>query len=175
MSKFLNWVIDLSRNINSKFDTLFLGTERMDTFFILGFLLAAVLVSILLKRRKIILLAVAVYIVTALYQALPFDWGIAYGNNVYIFLGAVLAIFFLLYTTIAKGIYGGASNDHAGRIKMILLSVITLGLLVSSALNFVTDVDILSNISLVGKLFSGDISRGIWAGLPLLGFLFLRS
>ena len=171
MSKFLNWVIDLSRNINSKFDLFFLGAQRMDTFlysvfggFGFGFNV--------FKRRKIILLGVAVYIVTALYQALPFDWALAYGDNVYIFLGAVLAIFFLLYTTIAKGIYGGASNDHAGRIKMILLSVITLGFLVSSALNFVTDVDVLSNISLVDKLFSGDISRGIWAGLPLLGFCY---
>ncbi|MDP3800512.1 MAG: hypothetical protein Q8Q90_03790 [bacterium] len=175
MSSILNSLVDLSRNINSKFDLFFLGAQRMDTYFILGFLVASVLVSMLLKRRKIILLAVAIYIVTALYQALPFDWALAYGNNVYIFLGAVLAIFFLLYTTIAKGIYGGASNDHAGRIKMTLLSVITLGFLVSSALNFVTDVDVLSNISLVDKLFSGDISRGIWAGLPLLGFLFLRS
>ncbi len=175
MSSLLNNFIDFARNINSQFDNFFLGAQRMDTYFILGFLVASILISILLKRRKIILLGVAVYIVTALYQALPFDWGIAYGNNVYIFLGAVLAIFFLLYTTIAKGIYGGATDDHAGRIKMTLLSVITLGFLVSSALNFVTDVDVLSNIALVDKLFSGDISRGIWAGLPLLGFLFLRS
>ncbi|MDP3764508.1 MAG: hypothetical protein Q8Q95_02705 [bacterium] len=175
MSSILNYLVDLSRNINSKFDLFFLGAQRMDTYFIIGFLVASFLISILLKRRKIILLAVAVYMVTALYQALPFDWALAYGNNVYIFLGAVLTIFFLLYATIAKGIYGGASNDHAGRIKMTLLSVITLGFLVSSALNFVTDVDVLSNIALVDKLFSGDISRGIWAGLPLLGFLLLRK
>ncbi len=175
MSTILNKLIDLAHSINLKIDVLIAGAQKTDTIFIAGFLVAAILVSLILKRRKIILFSVAIYVVTALYQALPFDWALAYGNNVYIFLGAVLAIFFLLYTTIAKGIYGGASHDHAGRIKMILLSVITLGFLVSSALNFVMDVDILSNISLVNKLFSGDISRGIWAALPLLGFLLLRS
>ena len=44
----------------------------------------------------------AVYIVTALYQALPFDWALAYGDNVYIFLGAVLAIFFCFTPPLLK-------------------------------------------------------------------------
>lgn len=175
MSAVINKLIDLAHGINSKIDVLIAGVQKMDTIFIAGFLVAAVLMSLVLKRRKIILVSVATYVVTALYQALPFDWALAYGNNVWIFLGAVGAVFFLLYNTIAKGVYGGASNDHAGRIKLVLLSIITLGFLVSSALNFVTDVDILSNIDLVNKLFSGDISRGIWAALPLLGFLFLRK
>ena len=52
---------------------------------------------------------------------------------------------------------------------------IILGFMVSSALNFVTDVDVLSRIDLVSRLFSGDFSRGVWAILPLAGFLFLRK
>lgn len=175
MVAILNKFIDWARLVNVQIDKLLAGAQRTDTLFIAGFVGVAILMSLVLKRRKIILLSVATYVVTALYQALPFDWALRFGNNFWIFLGAVAVVFWLLRSTIASGIYGGAGGDYAGRIKLTLLSVITLGFLVSSALNFVTDVDVLSNIALVDKLFSGDISRGIWAALPLLGFLFLRK
>ncbi len=175
MSSILNKIVELARYLNSKIDILLAGAQKTDTLFIVGFIVAAILMSLVLKRRKIILLSVAIYVVTALYQALPFDWGLEFGNNVWIFLGAVLAVFLLLKSTIASGLYGGAAGDYAGRVKLFLLSFITLGFLVSSALNFVTDVDILNRIDLVNRLFSGDLSRGIWAILPLLGFLFLRK
>lgn len=171
----MNKIVDLARMINGKIDVLLAGAQRTDTLFIAGFIVAAILMSLVLKRRKIILLSVSIYVVTALYQALPFDWGMEFGNNIWIFLGAVLVVFLLLKSTIASGIYGGAASDYAGRTKLILLSFITLGFLTSSALNFVTDVDILSRIDLVNRLFSGDLSRGLWAALPLLGFLFLRK
>ena len=175
MSSILNKIVELARYLNSKIDILLAGAQKTDTLFIVGFIVAAILMLLVLKRRKIILLSVAIYVVTALYQALPFDWGLEFGNNVWIFLGAVLAVFLLLKSTIASGLYGGAAGDYAGRVKLFLLSFITLGFLVSSALNFVTDVDILNRIDLVNHLFSGDLSRGIWAILPLLGFLFLRK
>lgn len=175
MSSILNKIVELARYLNSKIDILLAGAQKTDTLFIVGFIVAAILMLLVLKRRKIILLSVAIYVVTALYQALPFDWGLEFGNNVWIFLGAVLAVFLLLKSTIASGLYGGAAGDYAGRVKLFLLSFITLGFLVSSALNFVTDVDILNRIDLVNRLFSGDLSRGIWAILPLLGFLFLRK
>ncbi|MBI2454105.1 MAG: hypothetical protein HYV54_00815 [Parcubacteria group bacterium] len=178
MSSVLNKIVDLARLINAEIDVLLAGAQKTDTLFIAGFIVAAILMALILKRRKIILLSVAIYVVTvvtALYQALPFDWGMEFGNNIWIFIGAVLAVFLLLKSTIASGIYGGAGGDYAGRIKLFLLSVITLGFLVSSALNFVADVEVLSRIDLVRRIFSGDFSRGLWAALPLLGFLFLRK
>ncbi len=175
MATVLNKIIDLARLINVKIDLILAGAQKTDTLFIAGFIGAAVLMSLVLKRRKIILLSVAVYVVTALYQAVPLDWALNFGNNVWIFFGAVVIVFWLLRSTIASGIYGGAGGDYAGRIKLILLSFITLGFMVSSTLNFVTDVDVLSRISLVSRLFSGDFSRGVWAILPLAGFLFLRK
>lgn len=174
MASVLNKIIDLARLINTKIDLMLAGAQKTDTLFMAAFIGAAVLMSLLLKRRKIILLSVAVYVVTALYQAVPLDWALNFGNNVWIFLGAVAVVFWLLRSTIASGIYGGAGGDYAGRVKLILLSVITLGFLVSSALNFVTDVELLNRIDLVNRLFSGDFSRGVWAILPLAGFLFLR-
>ena len=174
MAKVLNTLIDFARGVNGKVDELLAGAQKTDTLFIAGFVVAAILLSLFLKRRKIIILSVSIYIVTALYQALPFEWGMAYGNNVWIFLGAVAVVFMLLKSSIASGFYGGGGGDYAGRTKVILLSLITLGFLVSSALNFVTDIQILDNIKLIDRLFSGDISRAIWAVLPLAGFLFLR-
>ena len=174
MAKILNTLIDFARGVNGRIDELLAGAQKTDTLFIAGFIVAAILLSLFLKRRKIIILSVSIYIVTALYQALPFEWGMAYGNNVWIFLGAVAAVFFLLKSSIASGFYGGGGGDYAGRTKVLLLSFITLGFLVSSALNFVTDIQILDNIKLIDRLFSGDMSRAIWAVLPLAGFLFLR-
>ena len=174
MAKILNTLIDFARGVNGRIDELLAGAQKTDTLFIAGFIVAAILLSLFLKRRKIIILSVSIYIVTALYQALPFEWGMAYGNNVWIFLGAVAAVFFLLKSSIASGFYGGGGGDYAGRTKVLLLSFITLGFLVSSALNFVTDIQILDNIKLIDRLFSGDVSRAIWAVLPLAGFLFLR-
>ncbi len=174
MAKILNTLIDFARTVNGKVDELLAGAQKTDTLFIAGFVVAAILLSLFLKRRKIIILSVSIYIVTALYQALPFEWGMAYGNNVWIFLGAVAVIFFLLKSSIASGFYGGGGGDYAGRTKVFLLSFITLGFLVSSALNFVTDIQILDNIKLIDRLFSGDVSKAIWAFLPLVGFLFLR-
>ena len=175
MASVLNKIIDLARLVNTKIDLMLAGAQKTDTLFIVAFIGAAVLMSLVLKRRKIILLSVAVYVVTALYQAIPLDWALNFGNNIWIFLGAVVVVFWLLKSTIASGIYGGAAGDYAGRIKLILLSFITLGFMVSSTLNFVTDVDILSRIDLVTRLFSGEFSRGLWAILPLAGFLFLRK
>ncbi|MFY9492951.1 MAG: hypothetical protein WAP55_00480 [Minisyncoccia bacterium] len=175
MAAVLNKIIDVARLINVKIDLMLAGAQKTDTLFIAAFIGAAVLMSLVLKRRKIILLSVAIYVVTALYQAVPLDWALNFGNNIWIFLAATAMVFWLLKSTIASGIYGGAGGDYAGRVKLILLSVITLGFLVSSALNFVTNVELLSRIGLVDRLFSGDFSRGLWAILPLAGFLFLRK
>ncbi|MBI4118947.1 MAG: hypothetical protein HY452_01655 [Parcubacteria group bacterium] len=175
MAAVLNKIIDLARLINLKIDLMLAGAQKTDTLFIAAFIGAAILMSLVLKRRKIILLSVAIYVVTALYQAVPLEWALNFGNNVWIFLGATAAVFWLLRSTIASGIYGGAGGDYAGRIKLVLLSFITLGFMVSSALNFITDVDILSRIDLVNRLFSGGLSRAVWAILPLAGFLFLRK
>ncbi|MBI2052200.1 MAG: hypothetical protein HYT38_00780 [Candidatus Sungbacteria bacterium] len=175
MATVLNKIIDLARFVNLKIDLMLAGAQKTDTLFIAAFIGVAVLMSLVLKRRKIILLSVAVYVVTALYQAVPLEWALNFGNNVWIFLGATATVFWLLRSTIASGIYGGAGGDYAGRIKLVLLSFITLGFMVSSALNFVTDVDILSRIDLVNRLFSGGLSRTVWAILPLAGFLFLRK
>lgn len=174
MSSILNTLIDFARGVNGKIDELLAGAQKTDTIFIIAFIIAAVILSMFLKRRKIIILSVSIYAVTALYQAFPFEWGMAYGNNVWIFLGAVAVVFALLKSSIASGFYGGGGGDYAGRTKVVLLSLITLGFLVSSALNFVTDIRILDNIQLVDRLFSGDVSRAVWAVLPLAGFLFLR-
>lgn len=174
LTKALNAVISFARGFNEKTGNLFDGAKKTDTIFIIAFVAACALLSFFLKRRKIIILSVSIYVVNAIYMALPFEIGMNYGNNVFVFLGAVVAVFVLLNSSITKGVYGGSTSDYAGRIKMILLSFITLGFLVSSALNFVTDIDILSNIKLVDKIFSGDISRAVWAILPLAGFLFLR-
>ena len=175
MASVINKLLDIAQYINHQINTLFLGTQKMDLWFIGGFLLATILFSLILKKRRVIIFSLAIYVVTALYQALPFDWGIKFGNNIWIFLGGVVVVFILLISTIASGIYGTGGGDYSGRIKLFLLSFITLGFLVSSALNFVTDVNILDQIEVVNRIFSGDLSRGIWAALPLVGFLFLRK
>src|SRR3989344_4098553 len=131
MATVLNKIIDLARLINLKIDLMLAGAQKTDTLFIAAFVGAAILMSLVLKRRKIILLSVAVYVVTALYQAVPLDWALNFGNNVWIFLGVTAAVFWLLRSTIASGIYGGAGGDYTGRIKLVLLSFITLGFMVS--------------------------------------------
>lgn len=175
MTSVLGFFIDIGQGINNQINALLNGAKSTDTFFIIGFIVATILFSLILKRKRVVVFSLAIYVVTALYQALPFNWGMEFGSNVWIFLGAVIAIFLLLQATIASSFYNSANPDYSGRIKLLLLSFITLGFLVSSALIFVTDPGILSNITLVNKIFSGDVSRGIWAVLPLAGFLFLRK
>ena len=81
MSKILNLLIDFARMVNGKINELLAGAQKTDTLFIACFAVASIFLSMFLKRRKIIILSVSVYIVTALYQALPFEWGMAYGNS----------------------------------------------------------------------------------------------
>lgn len=175
MSAILNKLVDLARNINGQVDGLLAGAQKTDAIFIVGFIIAAIFFSLVLKRKRVIIFSLAIYVVTALYLALPFDWGMRFGNSVWIFLIAVLAVFLLLKSTIASSFYNSGGGDYSGRVKLILLSVITLGFLVSSALNFVTDFSILGQIGLVNKIFSGETSRGVWAVLPLIDFFFLRK
>lgn len=171
----MNKLLDLAKGINGQIDKLLAGSQSADFWFIAGFIIAAILFSLVLKRKRVIIFSLAIYVVTALYQALPFEWGLRFGNNVWVFLAAVVAIFMLLKSTISSSFYNSNSADYSGRIKLLLLSVITLGFLVSSALNFVTDVSILGRIELVDRIFSGDMSRAIWAVLPLIGFFFLKK
>ena len=171
MSSILNKLIDWSRAINSQADKFLTGTQNTDVWFIGGFILAGIFLAMIFKRRRMVMFALAIYVVTALYQALPFDWGLRFGNNVWIFLAAVIGVFVILKISFS-GSFQGA--DYTGRIKSFLFSFIVVGFLISSALNFVTNADILNNIELVNRLFSGDTSRAIWAVLPLIGFLFLR-
>ncbi len=171
MNAILNKLIDWSKVINAQVDKFLTGTQNTEVWFIGGFILAGLVLALAFKRRRMVMFALAVYVVTALYQALPFDWGLKFGNNVWIFLAAVIGVFIILKISFS-GSFQGA--DYTGRIKSFLFSFIVVGFLISSALNFVTNADILNNIELVNRLFSGDISRGIWALLPLVGFLFLR-
>lgn len=175
MSKILNLLIDFARGVNGRLDSILAEAQKTDMVFIVGFVIAAVLFSLVLKRKRVIIFSLAIYVVTALYLALPFDWGLRFGNNVWVFLVAVLAVFMLLKSTIASAFYSSGGGDYSGRVKLLLLSVITLGFLVSSALNFVADSSVLGGIELVNKIFSGETSRGIWAVLPLIGFFFLRK
>ena len=174
MSKILNSLIDFARGINAKVDSLFAGAQKADVWFIIALAALSLGAAAVLKRRKIIVLALAVYVVTALYQALPFEWALKIGNNVWVFLGAVAVAYLILISSIARHFYKNSGGDYTGRIKTVLLAMITWGFLVSSALNFVTDMEILNQVELVSKLFSGDVSRAVWAALPLAGFLFLR-
>lgn len=174
MSKLLNILISFARSLNAQINGLLAGAQKTDTFFIVGFALISLVAAMVFRRRKIIIFSVAIYVVTALYQALPFDWGMRFGNNVWIFLAAVAIMFFILKSSIASNFYNSSPSDYTGRIKTFLLAVIVLGFLTSSVLNFVTSVDVLSKIEMINRVFSGDISRLIWAVLPIIGFLFLR-
>ena len=176
MSFVLNKIVDLARYANHFLNGFFDGAQGGDVWFIAGFAVAAMLFSLVLKRRRVVIFSLAIYVVSALYYVLPFEWGLKITGNLWIFLGAVAVIFLLLKSTISNSVYGGYSGgDYSGRIKLFLLSVITLGFLVSTALNFVADIDFLSRAELVGRLFLGDFSRGLWAVLPLAGFFFLRK
>lgn len=174
MSTVLNKLIDIASSLNSRVDAFLSGTQKTDVWFIVGFLVASLLATLIFKRRKIIVFSLAIYVVIALYQALPFDLGLKIGGNIWIFLGTVLAMYWILVSSIAKNFYSGTMGDYTGRFKTFLLAIITLGFLVSSAFNFVINIDILTKIELVNKIFSGDLSRTIWALLPLAGFLFLK-
>ena len=171
MNAILNKLIDWSRAINGQVDKFLTGTQNTDVWFIGGFVLTGLILAMIFKRRRMVMFALAIYVVTALYQALPFDWGLKFGNNVWIFLAAVIAVFVILKISFS-GSFQGA--DYTGRIKSFLFSFIVVGFLISRALNFVTNADILNNIELVNRLFSGDTSRAIWAVLPLIGFLILK-
>lgn len=175
INSLLNVLIDLARHINTVGADVFAGLAKNDIIFLAAFIVASALFAFILRRRKVIVFLMAIYITTALYQALPFSIGVKLGNSVWVFLLGIAIVYSILNISIARSSSGFSETGQGTRWSSVfILSLAIIGFLISSALNFVTDWEILNNLQLVNKLFLGDISKFVWALLPLGVFLFLR-
>lgn len=133
-------------------------------------------------RQRIVCLIIATYFSYIILQAIPWQHlgflGIKTAPSataqVFVFLGLILAILFLLpQSSLGLSLKSGGKRKKA-RVKLLIFSILWVGLLVSLILSFLSS-QVLGQLNLKTlSIFSGGLSQFIWLILPIAALLIFR-
>ena len=155
-------------------------TPTLDLIVVLLLIAIAFLLGLALKRNKIIILLIGIYIAIAVVNFFPFgnifdrpkiDEDFVY--PVGIFIAIVLLFFTLLSRSGLKKAFSKSGDNSI--FQIILFSLFSIGLLLSVCLSFFP-TDLVQEFNPIVKvLFMAKLSRFLWALAPVFGVLMFKN
>ncbi len=164
--------------INVSFDQAFshIGTANWDTFIFLFFAIAVLIYAFFVNRERLAVVLLSVYTALALMLGTPFFLNILrvapQGDVIKIQLGVFVGLFVLLYVLFSTNMSLRSEIGHAWW-QAVLLSVLQVGLLLSSILYFIPKEMFSSDLT--KYFFTNDIARSTWMIAPIGAMLFMRK
>jgi hypothetical protein len=153
-----------------------IGSANWDTFIFLFFGIAVVIYAFFVNRERLAVVLLSVYTALALMLGTPFFLNILkvapQGDVIKIQLGTFIGLFLLLYVLFSMNMSLRSDIGHAWW-QAVLLSVLQVGLLLSSILYFIPH-DIFSS-DLTKYFFTNDIARSAWMTAPIAAMFFMRK
>ncbi len=155
-------------------------TPTWDLFVILSLIVAAFLLGLTMGRNKIIILLISIYIAIAVISFFPFgdifktpktDENFVY--PIAAFIGIVFIFFILLSNSALKKALRATGDKSV--FLILLFSLFYIGLILSVVLSFFPKDLVKTFNPITRKVFMAEISRFLWAIIPVLGMAILRK
>jgi len=155
-------------------------TPTWDLFIILSLVVAVFLLGLTLGRNKIIIFLISIYIAIVVITFFPFgsifdnantDNGFIY--QIISFLGVVILLYILLVNSVLKRAFRKTGDRSIFQIAFF--SLFCIGLILSVVLSFLPKDWTRAFNPLTQKLFITEISRFLWALIPVLGMAMTRK
>lgn len=146
-----------------------------DTFLLLAFVGGVVLYSFFVNRERLAIVLVSIYSALAIVLTTPLfinAFSVMGQDDFFKYrLGAFLGGFLLMYALYSHNLSLRADIGHAWW-QAILLSVLQVGLLMSSILYFIPKQYFTSPVAEL--FFTGDIARSVWLVAPIGAMIIMR-
>jgi len=155
-------------------------TPTWDLFVILFLIVAAFLLGLTIGRNKIIILLISTYIAIVVINFFPFsevfeipktDENFIY--PIVIFIAVVFIFFVLLCNSAFKKVLRKTGDKSI--FQIVLFSLFCIGLILSVILSFFPKNLVATFNPITQKLFMIELSRFLWALVPVLGMAILRK
>ena len=156
-----------------------------DLFIGLIFLVAVLIYGLFLGRNRLLILLLSSYFSLAIVNALPwarladFGWlGIkdepSASLKIIIFLGIILLFYFLIPRSVLSSVLRIRKRGEASWIRLLILSVVQVGLLAMAILSFLPEETLTDIGSIVKMIFVGPEAQFVWITLPILTVVLMR-
>ena len=154
-------------------------SPTLDLIVTLLLIIVAFLIGLALKRNKIIILLISIYIAIAVINFFPFGDVFSrpkinedFVYPVGIFITAVFFFFIFLSNSGLKKAFSKTGDNSV--FQIILFSLFYIGLTLSVCLSFFP-ADLVEEFNPIIKLlFMAKLSRFLWAIAPVFGVIFLK-
>jgi len=154
-------------------------TPTWDLFVILFLVVLAFLLGITIKRNKILVLLISIYMAIVVINFFPFgdifELPKTDENFVYpiaIFLAVVIVFYILLSNSALKKALRKTGDKSI--FLIFIFSLFSIGLILGTVLSFFPKDLVETFNPITQKLFMAKLSRFLWALLPVLGMAVLR-
>ena len=166
-------------DITNLFSAINWTTPSWDLFIIIFFIVAVFLFGFGMGRNRILITIVSIYMTLALIHYFPFatsgvaevKFGEGFILKISIFLGTVLALFFLLARSALTSVFSG--GGQGSWFQVIIFSFLQVGLLISVILSFLP-AEIASELLPITKdIFTSDKAQFAWLLAPILAMIII--
>jgi len=156
-----------------------------DLFIGLIFLVAVLIYGLFLGRNRLLILLLSSYFSLAIVNVLPwqrladFGW-LGIGDEpsaslkIIIFLGIILLFYFLIPRSVLSSVLRIRKRGEASWIRLLVLSVVQVGLLAMAILSFLPKEALADIGSIIKMIFVGPEARFVWIALPILTVVLMR-
>ena len=151
-----------------------------DLFIILFFVVAAFFYGFSLGKDRILVILVSIYMSLAVVSYAPFisDFSAEISiNQGFVFkITSFLVIFLVLFFIISRSAVSrtlGAADVQGNLIQVIIFSCLYVGLLISIVMSYLPDVLLNKFAPLTQQIFTSEIGRLAWIGLPIIAMVIL--
>ncbi|MBI4268675.1 hypothetical protein HY627_02505 [Candidatus Uhrbacteria bacterium] len=147
-----------------------------DTFLVLFFVTAAIIYAFFVSRERLAVVLLSTYSSLAIVGGTPIIATLLKGyEDAHFFgakLGVFIALFLLLYVLFSRNMTLHSEIGHRWW-QAVMLSILQVGLLISSILSFIPH-DVFSS-DLSRSLFTSDTARSAWLLAPIAAMLLMRN
>lgn len=166
-------------DITNLFSAINWTTPSWDLFIIIFFLAAVFLFGFGMGRNRILITIVSIYMTLALVHYFPFatsgaaevKLGEEFILKISIFLGTVLALFFLLARSALTSAFSGSAQGSW--FQIIIFSFLQVGLLISVILSFLPTEIVGELLPTTKDIFTTGKAQFTWLLAPILAMIII--
>jgi len=156
-----------------------------DLFVILVFIIAVLVYGLFLGRNRLIVLLLSSYFSLSIVNVLPWEKLISFGwlgigdgpsasLKIIIFLGIILLFYFFIPRSVLSSVLRIRKRGEASWIRLLILSVVQVGLLAMAILSFLPEEALADIGSIIKMIFVGPEAQFVWIALPILTVVLMR-
>lgn len=153
-----------------------LSNPSWDTFLVLFFAATSVMYAFFVSRERLAVVLLSTYSSLAIVQATPIIGALLKGyedqNLFHVRLAVFVVLFLIMYVLLSHNMTLHAEIGHRWW-QAVVLSVLQVGLLISSILSFIPRAVFTTQLS--EYFFTSDIARSAWLLLPIAAMIVMRN